>query len=1021
MLHRTVLLVCTTLLFAACGDSAVSTMPLVDATALADSASGGTDDAVEGADSSPGETGSEPEVCPDDHCDIDGECVSNGQAKADNPCLVCRWVVNQTEWTADDAQTCDDDDLCTVEDACVDGECTGEPACDDGNVCTSDTCEEATGECSTEPADGPCIDENALCAEAVCIGGNCTVTSDERECNDANPCTADTCDPDLGCVHTADNAAACDDGDACTANDQCNEAVCTGTAIDCDDASVCTADTCDPSIGCVNKPLDDACSDGNPCTDDTCDAVLGCVFPPNDDPCDDNTLCTEADKCTGGTCIGIALPIEDGNPCTTGSCDPAFGIIQTLNTLPCDDGNTCFSDDYCDGGSCQSGPTQLNCDDGNLCTDNSCEAETGCVATPNALNCEDGSVCTLNDACVNSSCVGDALNCDDENVCTVDTCDPVDGCVHTVIVSNACRPTINVIYPPRGATITGQSGSPSVNVYGSVSSDAGDIASFLINGQTVPIEADGSFNTDIPVTVGGNTLVMKATDELGSTRQRVQALLWSVDYMLPDTPTNDVVSPGLGIWFSQASIDDSDTSLPPNDLATVFKLVLDQFDIGALLGGGSGPIASQAGYKIYLNSLTYGGTDVNLQAVDGGLAIQAEINAIDGKLTFDCTSLSCFFLGGDSTGGLTVDAVTITANIALSATEEGALDVQLNDTNTSFSGIDIYSDNGFTNFLISLVETAIINGVVGDLQNELNNQLDSLIAPLLGDALGALAFNLSLDLPKPDGSGNIPISLFTDFEGADFQDADPGPQGGLLTQNAGAYTADGDPPYTNSGIPKRAGCGTGTQNLAVPKASPLELVLADDLLNHILYAAWRGGLLEFDVPASLLGDFDLSQFGISDLNMTLSGLLAPTASDCGEDGALLVHIGDVKINATLSLFGQPLSLVVWASFTAALELTAVDGAIGINISGIDSLDTEVNVEQDSLIGSESVIKQLIEEQLVGGLLDLLGGGAFGAIPLPEIDLSSTIGLAPGSAVISISPQAVSRVDGNSVVAATLGQ
>ena len=690
---------------------------------------------------------------------------------------------------------------------------------------------------------------------------------------------------------------------------------------------------------------------------------------------------------------GTALPIEDGNACTTGACDPAIGIVQSFNTAPCDDGDVCNSGDTCLDGNCLAGPTPLDCDDTNPCTDDSCDPSTGCLNTPNSQPCDDGTVCTESDNCSEGECVGAQIPCDDDNICTTDTCDAETGCVFTVITSNACRPNIDVVYPPRGATIKGNANNPTVTVNGSVYSDGGPITQFSINGLDVPVLPDSSFSVDIPVQVGGNTLVLKATDALGTPRQRVQALLWSDSYMQPTEPLVDAVSPGLGIWFSQDAIDDGDATLPPNDLATIFKLVLDQFDIAALLGGGSGPIASQAGYNIYLDSLNYSGTDIALQAVDGGLTINASINGIAGNLTFDCTSFGCVFLGGDSSGGLTVESVGISALIVLDATEEGALDVQLTNVSTQFEGIDIYSNNGWTNFLLGVIEPIIISGVIGDLQNELNTQLDTLLAPLLGDALGALAFNLDLDLPKLDGSGSIAIALATNFESTDWQDADPGPQGGAITQNAGAYSDSTSPPYVNLGIPARSGCAQGEQALAIPRNGSLELVLSDDLINHILHAAWRGGLLEFQVPASLLGDFDFSQFGISDLELTLSGLLAPTASDCGTDGEFLVHIGDARIDASLSLFGQPLTLVVWASFSAALELTAAEGALGINITGISALDTEVNVDQDALIGSETVIKQLIEEQLVGGLLDLLGGGALGSIPLPTIDLSEAVGLA----------------------------
>ena len=63
-------------------------------------------------------------------------------------------------------------------------------------------------------------------------------------------------------------AAMCDDGDACTAPDLCDAGQCkAGAAIDCDDGAVCTTDTCDAGAGCVHANADGAdCDDGDACT-----------------------------------------------------------------------------------------------------------------------------------------------------------------------------------------------------------------------------------------------------------------------------------------------------------------------------------------------------------------------------------------------------------------------------------------------------------------------------------------------------------------------------------------------------------------------------------------------------------------------------------------------------------------------------------------------------------------------------------------------------------------------------------
>ncbi len=952
-------------------------------------------------------------------------------------------AVDREAWTPNDSpdgggssaggeadSPCDDGDACTTGDHCQDGACVGDAVpCDDANACTDDACDPETGACVFTPNEAPCVSED-VCVNAVCQGGACVAGTELRDCDDGNPCTADSCDPATGCVHAPDDAAACDDGLACTQSDACAAGVCVGTPVDCDDQDVCTVDACvEPGVdgdlvdgGCVHHSLAALCDDGNPCTDEACDPEQGCVFPFNTAPCDDGNPCTVDDTCTDGACLGAPLDVDDDNVCTDDGCDPASGPFHTVNTLPCDDGDACTVGDVCADGLCTAGPDPLDCDDQNQCTSDSCDAATGCVhATTDGADCDDQDACTEGDTCHEDTCLGAAVDCDDGNACTADSCDPADGCHNDLIVSGTCRPHIVVTYPPRGATIAGDPANPIVTVTGTVSSGAGPITSFTINGVDVPVADDGSFAYDMPAAVGGNTIKFHATDSFDTPRDRVQAFLWSQTYLKPDitAPKSGMVDPGAAIWLSQEVLDDGDHTPPPDDFATIFEMVLGNLDLSSLIDP-STPIASSSGYDIYLTGLTQGATTVSLTAIDGGLRMNATINDVVGDLTFDCTCsgllCGCWYAGGDSTGGVSIDSLDVTADILLSVNPDHTLNVNVTSATTTINGMDIWSDNGWTNFLISVVEVFIRDSLVSSFEDEINSQLTTVLGPMLADALSALAFNTTFDIPKLDGSGDaITVALVTDFSYTDFA-----PGGGALGLRAGGYSVKGTS-FDNLGVPMRINCGAGAQVLVVPKAAPFELSLADDTLNELLYAAWNGGLLEFPVPASMLGGVDLTQYGITNLTLDVAGMLAPTASDCNADGELLAHIGDLRVNAHLELFGQPMDIVIYATLTAALELTAADGQIGIRLSEIRSLDTDVTVQQDDMVASEAVVKDLIETQLIGGLLGALGGDSLASIPLPEMDLSASVGLPPGSAVIAITPQSVTRQGGNTIVSGTLQQ
>ena len=93
-----------------------------------------------------------------------------------------------------------------------------------------------------------------------CLGGAAP------ECDDGDPCTDDSCDASLGCLHPA-NTATCDDGDACTVGDVCVQANCqSGNALSCDDNNACTDDSCDDVTGCVYVAKNGESDAGDACT-----------------------------------------------------------------------------------------------------------------------------------------------------------------------------------------------------------------------------------------------------------------------------------------------------------------------------------------------------------------------------------------------------------------------------------------------------------------------------------------------------------------------------------------------------------------------------------------------------------------------------------------------------------------------------------------------------------------------------------------------------------------------------------
>ncbi len=82
------------------------------------------------------------------------------------------------------------------------------------------------------------------CVSDMCVAGQCVGGTGDDNCDDGNPCTDDSCDPQLGCVYTPNNGNACDDGNACTDN-YCSHGVCEASNNDdvCNDGQSCN-DAC---------------------------------------------------------------------------------------------------------------------------------------------------------------------------------------------------------------------------------------------------------------------------------------------------------------------------------------------------------------------------------------------------------------------------------------------------------------------------------------------------------------------------------------------------------------------------------------------------------------------------------------------------------------------------------------------------------------------------------------------------------------------------------------------------------
>ncbi len=376
--------------------------------------------------------------CTRDECDPvagckrtndDRQCPDGKVCRPDDPAKDQYGCVPAPECSTDDQ--CQNATYCDGVEKCVGSKCVpGEPVkCDDGFACTIDLCDEATKGCSYSPKDEFC-DNGDLCdgvekcqPQNLARDARGCVKGQKPVCNDMISCTADSCDPLIGCKNEAKDAL-CDDSNSCTI-DVCSikDRGCLHIPSDalCDDGVQCTTDYCSKTEGCKHTADDSKCDDGFACTDQRCDLEKGCQYALYDERCGDSIACT-VDSCQRG--LGCVHK-PDNTVCPQGQeCDLSVGCRVPPE---CGIDADCANYNICNGIKCVNGFCQqqapLDCNDNITCTIDGCDPNSGCVHTPDSGFCNDNDPCT-EDTCVAGAGCKNVVNKDTDKDTYIDAACP---------------------------------------------------------------------------------------------------------------------------------------------------------------------------------------------------------------------------------------------------------------------------------------------------------------------------------------------------------------------------------------------------------------------------------------------------------------------------------------------------------------------------------------------------------------------------------------------------------------------
>ncbi len=417
-----------------------------------------------------------------DICDAFNVCIGEaivcaGQlACANEVCQDGACVLTEQEL---EGTLCEDGDPCTTRSEC-DAASTCATVnlldCSDGEVCTDDSCDSAILEGSpcvnAALADATPCDDESLCSENdACVGGICS--GDEVVCADPGPCQVGSCDPLLGCVsELLANGLACPTG-------VCIDGACMDQVFVCNDVAPEFCDTINGSYGFYRCNISEGQSLGAVELVESCGALALCQI--DTDPhctapqaCADDTDCGPLETCVNNVCVqadsdgdgtidaldncpavpNVGQEDRDGDGVGDG-CDncPDDANADQLDTDGDDQGDACeiiVPDEICDNGLDDDGDTNVDCDDTDCLGIGNCPDETGNIVGGELL-CDnltdddnDGFTdCADPDCSAVASCVGgnggclDNTTCAEGEVCVASTCRPANGDCTTFAVEVA--------------------------------------------------------------------------------------------------------------------------------------------------------------------------------------------------------------------------------------------------------------------------------------------------------------------------------------------------------------------------------------------------------------------------------------------------------------------------------------------------------------------------------------------------------------------------------------------------------
>lgn len=530
-----------------------------------------------------------------------------------------------------------------------------------------------------------------------------------------------------------------------------------------------------------------------------------------------------------------------------------------------------------------------------------------------------------------------------------------------------------VLYRPENGRIV---------VQGRVADVAG-IQSVRVDGEQVPLSAEGRWSIDRPVEWGLNVHEVVATDEVGNENSALCAYFAADDFLSEQTPLPDALLLRLG----QGAIDDGAPDNPIGSITDIIRRILnsqglvDTVNQAALAQNPIVPNECRTrvfGVCIFRFGVDYEGlsiggpNDMTLTLVDGGMRMEATVVNLEVRARLRGTlGNRARIIARRITIGLTFNVNRrFDGNPSVSVR---SLDrVEVGDLDADFSGF-------ITGFILELAfeafEGLIRRTVVDALRGFLENNINAALADLLTNLdIGALA--QGFEVPSLTGGAPVPLTIAPQLSTIDFA------PGRALIGIQTLIQGPNRQPGRNPGVPLPP--GSFSPNL--PENRTVGASVAVALLNQILHRLWRAGYFDAEAGGLVAGVGD----GLPDGAEVFLDLPTPPAVIGGDgDSSLTIFLGPANAGVIYpGIFAEPFPLSVAAVVRAQVRLVGEQDVVfeGVQVQALHLGLGGATVQQRS--------RQILEQTLtriIQGVIDRALNDGLPSLPLPEFIIPQSLG------------------------------